>query len=322
MLNIISLGTLVLLAGLLIWWSLRAAQFKNGFLKWLGAGFGLLAALAVSTTSILAAIGLVKANARTAPVPMLEAAGTIDQIRRGQAIADSFCGTCHSLTGPLTGGLDIGKDFPLPVGSFVSSNLTPAGRLKHWSDGEIFRAIRNGVDAEGQWLTIMSYTNAGRLSDADILSVIAYLRSLPAAGEESVVPADRFNLLGLIMLGAGLLPTGKPVSAGTVIAPPKAPTEAWGAYLLSYQDCRECHGAALTGGVPGQMAPLGPNLDVVKQWQLKEFIATLRSGVDPGGHILGPQMPWQPIGKMDDVDLQAIYQYLIHMPADSDTPIN
>jgi len=58
--------------------------------------------------------------------------------------------------------IDVGEDFPIPIGSFVSSNLTPAGRLKRWSDGQIFRAIRNGVDANGRWLTLMSYTNAGR----------------------------------------------------------------------------------------------------------------------------------------------------------------
>jgi hypothetical protein len=46
----------------------------------------------------------------------------------------------------------MGEDFPIPVGSFISSNLTPAGPLKHWSDGEIFRAIRNGIDADGHWL--------------------------------------------------------------------------------------------------------------------------------------------------------------------------
>ncbi|HVJ40398.1 MAG TPA: c-type cytochrome [Dongiaceae bacterium] len=322
MLNIISLGILVLLAGLLIWWSVRAAQFKSRFLKWLSAGLGVLVAIVVSAASVLAAIGLVKANARTAPVPVLDIAGSPDQVRRGQAISDSFCSACHSVTGTLTGGLDIGKDFPLPVGSFVSANLTPAGRLKHWSDGEIFRAIRNGVDADGHWLTLMSYTNAGKLSDADILSLIAYLRSLPAAGEESVMPADQFNLLGLIMLGAGLLPTGKPVFTGTVIAPPKGPTLEWGAYLLSYQDCRECHGATLTGGVPGQMAPLGPDLNLVKQWKPEEFISTLRTGVDPGSHILSAQMPWRPIGRMDDDDLHAIYQYLTHMPDDADTPIN
>jgi hypothetical protein len=56
--------------------------------------------------------------------------------------------------------------------------LTPAGPLKHWSDGEIVRAIRNGVDPDGHWLTMMSYTNAGKLSDDDTEAVIAYIRSV------------------------------------------------------------------------------------------------------------------------------------------------
>jgi hypothetical protein len=114
----------------------------------------------------------------------------------------------------LTGGLDIGEHFPMPVGSFVSSNLTPAGRLRRWSDGEIFRAIRNSVDADGRWLMLMSYTNAGGLSDDDIRAVIAYMRSLPATGEQTPDPPGRLSLLGLVMLGAGLLPSGKPVITG------------------------------------------------------------------------------------------------------------
>ena len=78
--------------------------------------------------------------------------------------------------GHLTGGFVIGKEFPIPIGSFVSSNLTPAGQLRRWSDGEIFRAIRNAVYADGRRLIIMSYTNAGKLSDDDIKALIAYLR--------------------------------------------------------------------------------------------------------------------------------------------------
>src|SRR3984893_9572472 len=132
-------------------------------------------------------------------------------LMRGKALVDGFCSACHltggldignnvpipvgsfvpsNLTpagplkrwsdGELTGGLDIGNNVPIPVGSFVPSNLTPAGPLKRWSDGEIFRAIRNGADADGRWLTIMSYTNAGRLSDEDTQAVIAYIRSVPA----------------------------------------------------------------------------------------------------------------------------------------------
>jgi hypothetical protein len=118
--------------------------------------------------------------------------------------------------------MGIGKHFPFPVGSFVSSNLTPAGRVNHYSDGEIFRAIRNGVDADGHWLTVMSYTNAGKLSDDDIQALIAYIRSQPGAGQETVNPPDQLNLLGVIMLGAGMLPGSKPVFTGVITAPPKA----------------------------------------------------------------------------------------------------
>jgi mono/diheme cytochrome c family protein len=143
--------------------------------------------------------------------------------------------------------------------------------------------------------------------------LIAYIRSVPAAGEQTQEPPDQLNLLGVAMLGAGMLPSGKPVISGSIAAPPKGPTWRFGEYILSYQDCRECHGARLTGGVPGQMAPLGPDLTVVKHWKLAEFIATLRTGIDPNGHELSPVMPWRPIGRMDDDELAAVYAYLTHL---------
>ena len=111
------------------------------------------------------------------------------------------------------------------------------------------------------------------------------------------------------MLGAGLLPDAKPVT-GVIVAPPKAPTARYGKYLMSYQDCRECHGKDLSGGVPGQLPPLGPDLSIVKDWTRDEFITTMRTGVDPNGHQIGEKMPWRPIGRMDDDELAAMYQYL------------
>jgi len=117
----------------------------------------------------------------------------------------------------------------------------------------------------------------------------------------------------VVMLGAGMLPSGKPVITGRITAPPKGPTVEFGEYILSYQDCRECHGANLTGGIQGQLAPVGPGLDMVKDWKPAEFISTLRTGIDPTGHELGKQMPWRPIGRMDDDELTAIYEYLAHL---------
>ena len=99
-------------------------------------------------------VGMVKQHARKAPVPDLTVEATPERIARGKALADSFCSACHSKTGTLTGGGDVSEDLPVPIGSLVPPNLTPAGPLKNWSDGEIFRAIRNGVGADGSWLML------------------------------------------------------------------------------------------------------------------------------------------------------------------------
>ena len=40
----------------------------------------------------------------------------------------------------------------------------------------------------------------------------------------------------------------------------------------------------------------------------------MRTGVDPNGHEIGEQMPWQPIGRMGDEELRAIYEYLTRLP--------
>jgi len=314
MLDLFGVAMLSIIAALLAWSGLRAWRTRNPFIKWGGGGLAAFLSTATTLISVIAVVGLFKVHARSAPAPDLKVAGTPEQIQRGKAISDGFCSACHSKTGTLTGGLDVGEHFPVPVGSFVSSNLTPAGQLNSWSDGDIFRAIRNSVDRDGRWLVIMSYTNAGKLSDDDIRSVIAYIRSLPAAGKAAGNLPDRLNLLGIVMLGVGMLPEGKPVSTGIVKAPLAGPTLHYGEYILSYQDCRACHGANLTGGVPGQLGPLGPDLNLVKGWKLEDFVATMRTGVDPNGHELGKDMPWQPIGRMSDEELRAVYEYLTKLP--------
>ncbi|WP_407158233.1 c-type cytochrome [Bradyrhizobium sp. STM 3557] len=312
--NIVGLLALIVMAALLAWSAFRTWRAKNHIVKWGGTGFLALLSVPVLSAGALMSLGMVKQHSRSAPIPDIAVAATPELVARGKDIADGLCGACHSHTGTLTGGYDLAVELQFPIGSFVAANLTPAGPLKHWSDGEIFRAIRNGIDAEGRWLTMMSYIRAGRLTDDDIKAVIAYIRSLPAAGDPTPDPPDHMNMLGLAMLGAGMLPSGKPIITGHVSGPPKGPTYQFGEYILSYQDCRECHGEKLTGGVPGQLAPLGPDLNLVKDWTLAGFVAAMRTGIDPNGYQISEQMPWRSVGKMDDDELAAIYQYLTHMP--------
>jgi mono/diheme cytochrome c family protein len=309
--DVICVVVLIATTGILVRMTIWALRARVALLKWAGAGFGVLLTLIFGATTSIMTTGLYRLNARSAPVPDLKVSGTPEQIQRGQAIADSFCAACHSKSGTLTGGVDMGKKLPIPIGSFVSSNLTPAGSLKRWSDGEIFRAIRNGVDAHGRRLFIMSLISAGNLSDDDIQSLIAEIRTMQADGAQTPDPPDDVNPLGIAMLGAGLLPAGKPVSTGAITAPAKGATAQYGQYLVSYLDCRQCHGNDLAGG-KGGIAPAGPDLNLVKDWTREEFITTMRTGTDPNGHEIVGDMPWQYIGKMDDVELGALYQYLVH----------
>jgi mono/diheme cytochrome c family protein len=314
MFNVICVTVSIAMVALPVRMTIWAWRARIAFLKWVGVSIGVVLTVIFAAAASVMTAGLYRLHARGAPVPDLKVAGTSEQVQRGRAVADGFCASCHSKTGMLTGGFDIGRKFPIPIGSFVSSNLTPAGSLKHWSDGEIFRAIRNGIDADGRWLIIMSFTNAGNLSDDDIQSLIAYIRSTPASGAQTPDPPDQVSLLGVAMLGAGLLPGGKPVFTGAIEAPTKGPTAQYGQYIVSYQDCRQCHGNDLTGG-KGGLGPAGPDLALVKNWKREEFIATMRTGIDPNGHeIDGSLMPWQDIGRMDDVELTALHEYLIHLP--------
>lgn len=260
------------------------------------AGFTALVVLCLVAVAagVFAVAGLLRLHARSAPIPDEKVVGTPAQIQRGEGLVATYCDSCHSDTQPLSGDVVVGE-LPLPAGSFVSSNLTAAGRSSRWTDGELFRAIRNGIDADGRWLMVMSYTNANKLSDDDVRAIIAYLRSRPAEGRITPNPPDELNPLGVILLGAGLLPAGKPVVTGVITAPPKGPTAQYGRYLMSYQDCGDCH---------------RQDLAVVKHWKLEEFVATLRTGIDPSGRPLHWQLPWRSVEKMDYIELAALYEYL------------
>lgn len=301
---------------LLGWLALRAWRAHNPFAKWIGGILASLLTLIAAAIGILALVGYAKVYApATTPAPDLKVAGTPQQVERGRYITNSLCVECHTINRqlPLTGGPDFAKQIPIPVGSIVPPNLTPAGPLKDWTDGEIFRALRTGIDRDGHHLAIMSAVPVRNLSDEDIQAVIAYLRSQPAVVHETPNPPDRISLLALVMFGAGVFPQGLPPVNGVITAPPKAPTAEYGQYIVSYGGCRDCHGQNLTGGIKGGLSPVGPNLRVVKGWTAQQFVTTLRTGVDPTGHALSDVMPWRVLGRYDDNDLTAIYQYLVSL---------
>ncbi|MEP7357624.1 MAG: cytochrome c [Anaerolineales bacterium] len=119
-------------------------------------------------------------------------------------------------------------------------------------------------------------------------------------------------MLGGIMLVLGLVPAEPPVTHS--ITALEGPTAAYGEYMVSFQDCVVCHGPNLDGKPTSPIVPVGPNLSVVKGWTAEQFITTLRTGVDPSGHQLSDVMPWRSVGRLSDLELTAIYEFVKSKP--------
>jgi mono/diheme cytochrome c family protein len=306
------LGLAVLLGGCLLFAFLayRAFRAQRRWVKLAGGIPAVFLVLLFGTATMLALIGYGRLN-RTYPnqPSALAAAITPQLVANGERFARS-CAGCHSSSGELPlGGQDFfGAEGGPPIGTLWAPNLTPA-HLAEWSDGEIARAIREGVGRDGRSLLIMPSLYFRNLSDEDVLALVAYLRSQPVV--EPASPPRQINVLGAILL-ATVLPdeffSAQPPLAQPVVAPPRGPTAAYGGYLVSLE-CQGCHGGNLAGLPPNPNGPSGPNLTTLPQrLTAEELVALLRTGEFPDGSPIG--MPVKYLEKMSDDDFRAIYAHL------------
>src|SRR5258708_3919349 len=200
MFDVVGVPVLVVLAAGFGFLVTRAWQVQNAFLKWGGVVLTGLLTLIPAALLVLALIGFYKLNQPHAnPVADVHVAGTAAQIARGQQLAH-ICESCHSEQTqlPLSGANFVSKFGLPPLGTLYAPNLTPSGNIKDWTDGEVIRAIREGVYKDGRSLLIMPSDNFRNLSDDDVQALVAYLRSQPATGGPT--PTNQFNVLGAIFL--------------------------------------------------------------------------------------------------------------------------
>ena len=313
MFDILGVTALLAVAVVATWLTMRARRANHRLVKWVGLVLSSLLTLACTLVLGVALVGFYKINfpPHRPTLTDVRVAGTPDQVARGARFG-AFCALCHSHNAsvPLVGE-NFSQGGP-PVGTLYAANLTPAGEIKDWSDGEIIRAIRDGVHKSGRALIIMPSEVFHNLSDVDVQSIVAYLRSQPAIGPNT--PTTQLNVVGALFIGAGLAPTSaQPPITQPIVAPAEGASADYGQYLVSILGCRLCHGENLTGGKSGGPGPpAGPNLMVIlTKWRVEDFIQTLRTGVDPYNHRLAEGMPWKAISAFaSDTDLTAIYAYL------------
>jgi mono/diheme cytochrome c family protein len=291
---------------------------------------------------------------RSAPPSAESVAFTPERLGRGDYLFNAVlgCPVCHSDRDfsqfgappqpPFGGGracMEPGKEVFGPAvegglpGTICFRNITPhASGIGTWSDGEILRAMREGIDHDGNALfPIMPAFIYRHLSDEDARSVLTYVRQLEPV--DNTLPDTDVNFpLSWLMR---LLP--RPLE-GPVDHPDESDPVAYGQYLATVARCAFCHsprdpanrqaieGMEFSGGVAffGRdgvfySTNLTPHASGLGDTSQDEFIALFRRESDPSRKELN-LMPWTYFGKMTDPDLAAIYAYLQTVPAIEYTP--
>ena len=114
-----------------------------------------------------------------------------DEVAYGAYLAGPLghCVECHTPMGPDhrqqfatlrgAGGMQFNGPWGLSVAKYITSD--PEQGLGKWTDTEIERAIRSGIDKDGHALKPpMGYGYYSKISADDMAALIAWLRSLPA----------------------------------------------------------------------------------------------------------------------------------------------
>ncbi len=278
---------------------------------------------------------------------------TPEALARGEYLVNHvlLCNDCHSerdwglYSGPAIPPLGAGRpcmdentkpvgiDFGMGgfPGRLCIRNITPDVEtgIGGWTDGEIVRAIREGVSRDGEALfPIMPWFMYTGLSDEDAAAVIAYMRAQPPV--KSFRPDRQLDFpLNVIFR---FYP--KPLD-GPVASPPRSDTVAYGRYLSKIARCEFCHTARvrgrlepvaerlMSGGVPfimGKRTQYSMNLTRhetgLGPWTKEMFVERFRLHTTPFPvtEEENSEMDWVAFSGMTDEDLGAIWDYLRTLP--------
>ena len=243
------------------------------------------------------------------------------------------CASCHAA--PDAKGADKlrlagGRKFPSDFGTFIAPNISPdpTHGIGAWSDLELVTAITKGVSPEGKhYFPAFPYGAYDKAEKGDIVSLIAYLRTLPADATPSQ-PHDVGFPFNIRRLQGGWKFLFQ--KDGWVMENADTPQLERGRYLVeSLSHCAECHTprnrlgglntkAWLTGApIPGKTRGRSPGITPSDlEWSEDEIVEYLTSGFTPdfdsaGGHMVDVI---ENMEKLPLEDRQAIAAYLKALP--------
>jgi mono/diheme cytochrome c family protein len=270
--------------------------------------------------------------------PGLKVGLTTERIEHGRKLASVLCIECHadSKTRQLTGKFM--DDIPADFGKVYSRNITQdmdAG-IGRWTDGQIAYLLRTGVTADGEYIPpYMPKFN--HMSDEDIASIIAFLRSDNHAVKASKVEAPKSepSFLTKFLSTVAFHPMEYPAQ---VISTPDITNQVeYGKYLVNARlQCYACHSKDFKtnneaepekseGYLAGGNAMLNHQRQGIRtanitmdpetgigNWTEEQFVKAIRGGHTPDGRAL--RYPMLPYSVLEEPEARAIYAYLKTVP--------
>ncbi|MBD3677688.1 MAG: cytochrome c [Rhodobacteraceae bacterium] len=284
-------------------------------------------------TLLVGGAGLFMIATTPRPSDTSSLAEVVPEASRGEQVFwAAGCASCHSA--PDAGGeerlvLSGGRAFPSPYGTFYAPNISsdPVAGIGNWSLKEFAAAIRQGITPGGKhYFPALPYTAYARMEDADLVSLFAFMSTLPAsdAPNQAHEIGFPFNIRRLIA-GWKLLYSGR----GWVVEGGLSPEETRGRYLVeALAHCGECHtprdalgGLKRNAWLSGAPNPSGkgtiPNIAPGGlDWSAADIAYYLKTGFTPefdsaGGHMAEVV---QNLAHLPDDDLAAIAAYLKRVP--------
>lgn len=248
---------------------------------------------------------------------------------RGEFVFNAAgCASCHMAKDASADDrlkLGGGQEFPSPFGTFVAPNISnhKTAGIGMWTSEDLANAVLGGVSPDGRhYFPAFPYGTYSRMTLSDVVSLRAYLASLPAveaASKPHRVPFP-FNIRRSVGIWKMLF-----LSDDWVVTGDLTEQQEHGRYLVeALGHCGECHtsrnllgGLKLSAWLEGAPNPAGkgtiPNITPDKlTWSEADIAEYLKSGFTPkfdtaGGHMVAVI---ENTAKLSPDDRQAIAVYL------------
>jgi fructose 5-dehydrogenase cytochrome subunit len=267
--------------------------------------------------------------------PVLDSFSEV-QLERGYRLTHGLasCGFCHGMEAEPRAPLSGGRVFRDSLGEVRAANITPSDSgIGSWSSADVLAALRGARGKDGTYLSPDLHKGYEWMSDKDVYSIVAYLRST-APVENSVERRD-VGFLGRNI--SGFFSRWYEVT-GFVPDVSRSVPEARGRYLVDHTArCGSCHnmegglfsssqylvgGENVYSGTDSRIAPniTGDPVDGLGQWSREEIVRYLSTGVTADGREIGTEFcPTNFFRRGSLEDLFAIASYLLGVRSESTT---